>query len=245
LQKAFCLRALTEAEALQYRGFGFRGRIAVIPNGVDFPVRPSPELLLRRYPELQGKRVVLFLGRFHRKKGLDLLIPAWRTVASQSPDAHLLLAGPDSDGTLAEAKSAVAGHGLRSSVTFTGALNGDLKMSALACASGFVLPSRSEGFSAAVLEALASGVPAVITNNCNFHEVATHRCGWVVQQETKEIAAALRQLLDISPSEHESMRINACRLIASKFTWARVAQQMDQLYAWALGGNPPTLVQVL
>ena len=181
LKRAFCLRALTETEALQYRSFGFRGRIAVIPNGVDFPVRHNPELLLSRHPELRGKRVVLFLGRLHRKKGLDLLISAWRTVASQSRDAHLLLAGPDSDGTLAEAKSAVTNHGITSSVTFSGALNDDLKISALACASGFVLPSRSEGFSAAVLEALASGLPAVITSHCNFPDVATQRCGWVVR----------------------------------------------------------------
>ncbi len=93
------------------------------------------------YPQLAGKRIILFLGRLHPKKGLTMLLHAWARSASSFDDAHLVLAGPDFEGTRATLENLVDELGIRHQVTFTGMLTGPLKWGALAAASVFVLPS--------------------------------------------------------------------------------------------------------
>src|ERR1035441_8214471 len=101
-------------------------------------------LFLRKYPSLREKRVVLFLGRIHFKKGLDILIEAWATIAEKWPEARLVLAGPDFEGTRSKIEALAAERGLNERVLFTGMLRDEMKWSALAAAQCFVLPSHSE-----------------------------------------------------------------------------------------------------
>lgn len=244
LRDAACLQALTAVEVEDYRRFGLRNPVAVIPNGVDVPAQATADAFLNRFPEFKDRRLVLFLGRLHPKKGLDILCRAWARIDRSFPDAHVVIAGPDFEGTRPAIEALVDKLNLRRSVTFTGMLDREMKWSALAAAHVFVLPSHSEGFSAATLEALGMGVPAVVTRRCNFPEIAEWHCGAVVEAETRPIEEALDRILSANLGDTLAMRDNARRLIAERYTWAAVGRQISAVYEWILGGRLPANVEI-
>ena len=145
-------------------------RMVVAPNGVDIPERiPKREVLERRFPELKGRRWVLFMSRIHPKKGLDLLLEAWARQKTDAPSGlglglglseHVLvIAGPEEDRGYAEKWKREGGAG----VVWTGELRGEEKWAALGQAEFLVLPSHSENFGIVVAESLAAGRPALTT----------------------------------------------------------------------------------
>lgn len=244
LQRAACLRALTMDEVHDYRRVGLTNPVAVVPTGVDVPPGTTGDLFWETYPNLAGRRIVLFLGRIHQKKGLELLLEAWSRIPQPTDDVHVVVAGPD-DGNLEILKQMVQNLGIEKSVTFAGMLNGEQKWSALRAASVFVLPSYSEGFSVAVLEALAMGLPVIITDQCHFPEVKDHHCGWVIEPEVEQVEQALTEFLRMAPEEAVRMGQFGKELIEKRFRWSVVGKQMADVYAWLLGGPKPATVEIL
>src|SRR5260221_14748247 len=122
MQNAACLRALTLSEVADFRAIGCKGPIAVIPNGISVPDDADAEQFLNFYPHLRGKNIIIFLGRIDRKKGLDILCRAWKGLVARHTDAHLVIAGPDRDGTGEDVKSFLREHALSNSCTLTGYL---------------------------------------------------------------------------------------------------------------------------
>jgi glycosyltransferase involved in cell wall biosynthesis len=244
LNRATCLRALTATEAGNYRAFGLRPPIAVIPNGVMAPDRSDAGEFLKAYPQLSGKRIVLFMGRLHAKKGVNLLVEAWNEVQRVVPDAHLVLAGPD-DGVLqlvpAESRSVLANGG----VTITGMLTGSLKWSAFAASALFVLPSFSEGLSMATLEALWHGVPIMITKGCNFTEAETLDCTFMVQPSVVSLKERLVRVLGLPLDQLQKRGEAGARFVRSRYSWSRAGAQMADVYDWMRGGRPPASVPIL
>ncbi len=238
LQNAACLHALTAAEARNYRDFGCRGPIAVIPNGVDVPSTLSPDLFLEAFPALRGKRAVLFLGRLHKKKGVDLLLRAWARVAPLFPDACLVLAGPAEPARAAELEKLAFRLGISEQVLFTGMLDYPMKWSALASAECFVLPSYSEGLSVATLEAMGAGVPVIVTENCNLPEVAEYGAGWQIAPRLKELVVALERCLSSSGTANRELGKRGAALVRERYSWPTVAAQMAELYTWVQSGTP-------
>ncbi|MGE5645994.1 MAG: glycosyltransferase [Acidobacteriota bacterium] len=222
LNRAACLCALTDAEARDYRAFGLRPPAAVIPNGIE-PVAATPDAFYQRHPELKGRALVLYLGRIHHKKGVDLLARAWRRIEPDFPEARLVIAGPDPDNSVPRLKR------LAPAAVFTGMLDAELKWSALAAASLFVLPSHSEGFSVAVLEALAAALPVVITRQCHFPEVARRQCGVVIEPDETQLEAALRAQLAAPPAARRQAGLRGRALVETRYTWAAIAQQTATL----------------
>ena len=148
----------------------YRVRERVSPLGVNPPSAPSAatrSLLFERFPQLRETQPLLFLGRLHPKKGCDLAIEGFAAVAHQYPVVSLVLAGPDQIGWQKELAHRVQERGLMSRVVFTGMMDGDLKQSALLNADAFILPSHQENFGMAVVEALATGVPVLISDRIN------------------------------------------------------------------------------
>jgi glycosyltransferase involved in cell wall biosynthesis len=242
---AACLHALTRAEALDYRRFGSRSPIAVIPNGVAIPERLDPEPFLDSFPALRGKRLVLFLGRIHFKKGLDILVEAWAEVAKRWPDTQLVLAGPDFEGTRAKIEAMIAERSLTERVLFTGMLRDELKWSALAASECFVLPSYSEGLSVSTLEAMGAGLPVVITEQCNLPDVASYGTGWIIQSNAGELAVILNECLRNSHEMNRQIGLRGRALIQEKYNWPSVAKQMSEVYRWVQGGPAPGSVEIL
>ena len=245
LQGASCLHALTHAEAAEYRSFGCTAPIAVIPNGVRIPAAVSAHKFLVQYPALDGKRIVLFLGRIHFKKGLDLLVRAWKKIILRWPDAHLVLAGPDFEGTRARITALIEQEGLAPHVLFTGMLRDDLKWSALAAAECFVLPSFSEGLSVSVLEAMGVGLPVIVSDRCNLPEVARLEAGWVISASVAPLEAALESLLENSPQSNAQIGERGRDFVHQHYNWSVVADQMNELYRWISGGDIPSSLDLL
>ena len=243
VEGAACLHALTSAEAEDYRRFGSRRPIAVIPNGVHVPAHADAASFLNEFPSLRGKKLVLFLGRIHFKKGLDLLCHAWQTASKRWPEAHLVLAGPDF-GTRASIEALVQSLNLSRRITFTGMLTGDLKWSALKAAQCFVLPSYSEGLSVSTLEALGMGVPVIITEHCHLPEVQQQGCGWVIPANANRLAETLDQFLSSSSNDLLAMSSRARQMVEQSYTWPKVGAQMCDLYRWLEGGPLPNTCKV-
>lgn len=237
VRHATCLHALTVAEAGQYREFGGRGPIAIVPNAVEIPEGRSPEMFLESFPGLRGRRLVLFLGRLHPKKGLDLLAEAWLRVGSQHPDAVLVLAGPDSEGTQAKLEARLGSEIAAGRVVLTGMLSGPMKWSALAAAEYFVLPSFSEGLSMSVLEAMGAGVPVLITHACHMPEVTAVGAGWEIEAAAEPLTGALDHVLTLSAEQNQATGEQGARLVADRYSPSRVAEQMSALYDFALSGR--------
>lgn len=232
LCKASALHALTREEVKQIQNFGVGSPVAVIPNGIDpeeFRELPLREELENSYPELNGKKVVLFLGRIHPKKGLDILTKAFAKIAKGRENISLLIAGPDNEGYQAHVEKLLESKGIINRATFTGMLTGRKKLAALSRADAFVLPSYSEGFTMTILEAMACRLPLVITRQCYFPEVAEIGAGFVVEPDPNQLAKALLKLLDNSKMG-EKMGANGRRLVMESFTWDKIADQMTQLY---------------
>lgn len=150
-----------EAECLQ-----IKAPTHVIPLGLDltpFQCLPDPGLFHQRFPETQGKQNILFLSRLDPKKGVDLLLLAYAKLCANNPNAHLVIAGTGLGAYVEELKNMAGLLTISHRITWTGQVGGNLKLSALAGAALFVLPSYSENFGIALLEAMAAGLPCIST----------------------------------------------------------------------------------
>lgn len=235
MARASCLRALTASEIEDYRSVGLRNRAVLIPNGIEEPPGADPREFLEKYPHLRNRKLLLFLGRLHHKKGADILLEVWSRLRRQYEEWHLVLAGPDEDGAAAALAAMIARTGISGSVTLTGMLSGSLKWAALRAASLFVLPSHSEGFSVAVLEALACGIPVVITRQCHFPEVVPAGCGWECDVNAADISAALSQALGGSAEDLAGMGKRGRELAAGRYSWASVGRATADMLDSVLG----------
>lgn len=242
LSRSSCLRALSEQEAADYRGFGLRNPIAVVPNGIKALDRIDSSAILSRFPQLHGKQVVLFLGRVHHKKGILNLLESWQHVMRRHPDAHLLIAGAEFEEAGIHAREIIARNSLSQTVTFAGVLNGPTKLGALSLARAFCLPSYSEGMSIAVLEALSIGLPVVITKACNVDGVTEAGAGYVTSNQPAQLTCTLNRLLSLASSEWSTMSQAAGRLARTRYDWSVIGSTMQSVYEWVLGGSKPACV---
>ncbi len=241
LQRAAWLHALTSAEADDYRRFGCTGPIAIIPNAVKAPSEIDVNLLETLFPQTAGKRVVLFLGRLHVKKGVELLLQAWAALRGEHPNTVLVLSGPGEAEYVGALQARAIGLGIQNQVVFTGMLDVPAKWSALRRAHVFVLASYSEGLSVATLEALSAGTPVIVSESCHMAEVVDEDCGWLIRTDVGALTSALRNSLESSSTEQLARSGNARRLATSRYSWNAVGAQMAELYTCVLGGGRPSL----
>lgn len=245
LQQASCIVVNNVTEIEGIRQYGLQNPIAVIPNGVhlpDFDPPASPEPFLTRFPETTGKRLALFMARIHEKKGLAHLLPAFAHAVTSNPDWHLVIAGPDG-GYLNQAQALVEQFDIQPHVTFTGALQGELKASARSAAQVFLQPSFSEGFSMSIIEALACRLPVLLTPGCNFPESVTAGTAISVEPTVKDCTRGLHDFLSRTPTELRAMGERGRSLIESHYQWDAVAQDTLRLYRWLInGGSAPEFV---
>ena len=238
LREAVCFHALTDREAWCIRKFGLTNPIAIVPNGVAGSQRSAgPDAAAGQdwAQRLGGKKLIVFLGRMHPIKGLDILLDAWRRIAGEFTDWHLVLAGPDEDGYLAALESQVQAADLSDRVSFPGGLYGSDKDSLLAAADLFVLPSRSEGMSVALLEAMAAGLPVVITKSCNFPAAEDSGAGFAVDPDVESLTARLAKMLKTPDDRRSEMGDCGASLVHSTYSWDSVAREMLEVYRWVLG----------
>lgn len=233
LRRAALLHYTTEEEMRLAAPYAQGAPGAVVPLGIEwseYERLPPQERFFARHPEARGKRIVLFLSRLHEKKGLDILAAAFGRIAGKFPDAHLVLAGPE-DGITKRLKGWLQEAGITGRTSFTGMIGGEDKRAALAAASVFALPSYSENFGIAVLEAMAAGLPVAISDRVNlWREVAGSEAGIVTPCDPDAFAGALERLLR-DPAAARRMGEAGRSLAREKFAWPRVAVALERLYA--------------
>jgi glycosyltransferase involved in cell wall biosynthesis len=214
---------------------GFRQPIVIIPNGIDVPSRGK---------ERAGSRSVLYIGRLHPKKGLEMLLTAWARLETAHPDWTLTIAGPDNDGYERRVREMSDRLHLRSLRLF-GPVYGEAKWDLYRSADVFVLPTHSENFGIAVAEALAAGLPAVVTRGAPWSRLASRNAGWWVQTSVEGIYGGLHQAMNKSSSELEEMGRRGRQWMLDEFSWSHLAGQMSETYRWLVGaGSRPASVAI-
>jgi len=224
--------ALSEAELAEAKGmwrrFGIRQRptqFSVIPNGVDLDTCNWADRAadFRAQYSLDEAPVALFMGRLHTRKGVDVLIKAFK--AADVDGARLLIVGPD-DGMLSTLKS-LAGGDRR--IIFTGYLTGEARLGALAAGDIFALPATGEGQPIAALEALAAGMPVLLSPGCNLEAAGAYGAAYVVEATVDAFAEKMRALL-VDAGLRGRMGARARRLAEERYSWDRIAQRLEDLY---------------
>jgi glycosyltransferase involved in cell wall biosynthesis len=185
---------------------------------------------LLKFPKLRERKLILFLGRIHPKKGLDLLIKAFARRAPDLQEFDLLIAGPDQVGLVVQLMKIATQLGIEKRIHWAGMLTGDEKWGAFRAASFFVLPSHQENFGIAVVEAMALGVPVLITKNVNiWQEVQRSKCGCVVADNVDDISRGLDFFFALSPDQMQCLRQNARSCFEERFDLEKNALEVVQV----------------
>ncbi|MGO9312921.1 MAG: glycosyltransferase [Syntrophobacteraceae bacterium] len=231
-----CFHATAESEFEDIRRMGFRQPACVIPNGIDIPppkLRPHTDA-----------RTLLFLGRIHPVKGVDMLLRAWAAVEPRFPEWELRIAGPNNNGYLPKMQSLAEELGLKR-VVFCGPLYGDTKQAAYREAELFVLPTHSENFGITVAESLAAGTPAIVTKGAPWSSLERNRAGWWIDIGVDPLVACLEEAMSQSRSELINRGRFGREWMVRDYSWARIGQMTHLTYRWLLfGGETPAWVRL-
>lgn len=240
LRTAACLHALCQSEAEAMRQYGLTNPIAIIPNGIDIPssdaIPASTEpAWSNRVPS--DKKVLLFLGRIHPKKGLASLIEGWSRSQADIKDWCLVIAGWDENGHRTQLETHVKAKGLEETVLFVGSQLGKDKTASYARADAFVLPSLSEGLPMSVLEAWSYRLPVLMTPQCNLPEGFRANAALSFEPTPEGNRQVLQKLGGLSQNQLSVLGTNGYQLVQEKFTWEKVSEQMAEVYEWVLTGK--------
>lgn len=234
LKHAAAIHYTCEDEANKTQAFlSLKNLPIIIPNGVELPKLCSPPDkggLTIRYPYLKDKKVILFLGRINWKKGLDILIEGFAKLFRDRQDVHLLIAGSDEEGYATRVKKWIRNYRIDSGVTFTGILNGKDKLEAYSKSDIFVLPSYSENFGLSVVEAMALGLPVVISNKVGISkEIAINKAGIVVDTNAGSLYRGMKLLLEDTHLK-EATIINGKKMAEENYSIDKIADKMIEAF---------------
>jgi glycosyltransferase involved in cell wall biosynthesis len=194
------------------------------------------EAFFQRFPHLRGKRLLLFLSRIHPKKGCDLAIRAFSAVLARRPDWHLVVAGPDQVGLRPALAEIAEESGVSARITWAGMLTGDAKSGAFRAAEVFLLPSHQENFGIAVSEALAHGLPVLISNKVNiWREVQADEGGLVGEDDLAGTCELLRTWETMPESQKGLMREAALKCFCSRFEIGLAAKSLMDVLSNIVG----------
>jgi glycosyltransferase involved in cell wall biosynthesis len=231
----------------------------VIPLPVKPAAKGDQERFLDRYPKLRGRKIILFLSRIDRKKGIELLFDAFAMVRQKNKDVALIIAGEGEESYVRELQeharrvlettgpqttgprttdrqqkvsgqwSAVSGQGA-SEVIWTGHLSGEMKVAALAAADVFVLPSASENFGIAAAESLAADVPTIVSEEVALSsDIRKYDAGVVVKRDVQQLADAIGDLLS-NKEKAATLVANGRRLVEERYSPEAVGKALHELY---------------
>lgn len=211
----------------------YKVREVVTAFGVENPPSNGEQLaanFIAKYPQLQSKRIVLFLSRIHEKKGCDLLIEAFAKVAQRDKNLLLVMAGPDQTGLVSKLKAQAEILGIAHRILWPGMLEGSMKWGAFYAAEVFCLPSHQENFGIVVAEALACGKPVLISNKVNiWREIEEEGAGMVAEDTLAGTVQNLERWLAMSQPEFDAMKARTQSCFANHFHVQRAAEQLLEI----------------
>lgn len=231
LKDASKVIALTKTEAEQYKKMGVdENKIEIVPNGIDlskFGNLPDKGIFRQKYGIKSNEKVVLFLGRLHRIKGVDLLVEAFSDLVTKTEGVKLVIVGPD-DGFLSTLKAQIEDLKIADKILFTGPLYEMDKLESYVDADVYVLPSVYETFPVTVLEACACGMPVIVTDRCGIADIVDE-VGYVVEYDKDQLQDAIIKVLGdeglISKLGEESKK-----LVKKEFGWDKIVRKIEGIY---------------
>ena len=237
-----CYHALSEAEFEAIRNHGINKPVAIIPNGVTMPTS------IKEYRAIDQKKHLLFLGRLHPKKGVDMLIEAIAEIKKSNPklleDWVVDIVGWDQDNYFKKLKAIVDNNGLSTDIKFHGGLFGEAKEKMYATANAYILPSHGEGLPMTVLEAWSWGLPVIMTPQCNIPEGFLSEAAIKIDNNKDSVKIGILTLLSMHTHDQKKMGFNGKQLVEKSFTWELSALKMQELYRWLNeGGMKPPFVK--
>ena len=242
LRDASKVIALSEVEAEQYRRMGVpEEKIAIIPNGIDlseYAELPPKGAFKKKFNVPEDKKIILYLGRIHKIKGIDLLVRAYAHLKNETnvKGVILVIAGPDS-GYLKEVKSLVQGLDVSNSVLFTGPLYGRDKISAYVDSEVYVLPSRYEAFPMSVLEAYACGKPVIASKVGGVMDLVIEGVTGLLFEpgDVTQLAKSIFLLLD-NHEKAEDMGMKGKQFVKENFSIEKVVEKLEKVYEEVVEG---------
>jgi glycosyltransferase involved in cell wall biosynthesis len=228
--------ATSEMEQQELLADGVQSKKLVIRyNGIDrkmFDSLPERGSFRKKWGIGEAEPLLLFLGRLIPRKGADILIDAFAKACPQA--GRLVIAGPEGEAGYANFLSKRAREaGIESRVMFTGPLYDEAKAAALADADIFVLPSKYENFANSAAEAMACGIPVIITDTCGIRSLVEGRAGLVISAELQPLVAAISTLIHDRALYEKFQR--GSRAVAAELGWDRLSEQMEGYYARVVG----------
>jgi glycosyltransferase involved in cell wall biosynthesis len=235
LNNAAAIHFTAQAEQDVAAPLGINTGAIIEPNGIDFKEYddlPDPVVFRRACPQLGDRPYMLFMSRLHHKKGLDLLLPAY---AGLETDTALVIAGPGDPEYINSLEQKVSELGAGNRVIFAGMVQGEAKLSALAGAELFVLCSYQENFGIVVAESLAAGTPVVISDQVNIHDaISEARVGGVVPTDTDALRDELARWLK-DPQMRSEAAARAKPFVRDKYDWNSIAERWAGHYGRLAG----------
>jgi glycosyltransferase involved in cell wall biosynthesis len=228
-----------EAEELVAGGLP-RARVVLRRNGVEVPASwPERGTFRKAHGISDDVKLVLFLGRLSVKKSPDLLLQSFGELIKRSAGMPLLLvfAGPDEGGVQARLDQMATQLGVRPKVQFVGPIFGDAKWAAYRDADVFVLPSQNENFGNTAAEAVATGTPVIVTEQCGIAPLIADEAGLVVRHDTVALSSALERIL--SEAELRSRLAAGCAAVTSRLGWDEPVHDMEALYGTLASRQAP------
>jgi glycosyltransferase involved in cell wall biosynthesis len=235
LRDAAAVIFTSEQERLEARKsfWLYRCREKVSPLGLETPPPippPAREMFVAKFPQIRNTRILLFLGRLHPKKGCDILIEALSRNRDLENVVSVVLAGPDQIGWAQQLRARVARLEIAPRIVFAGMLDGEMKQGALASAEAFILPSHQENFGMAVAEALAAGLPVLISDRVNiWREIDADRAGYVESDDIAGTTRLIQRWIATPAAEREAMGRNARSCFERRFEIERAVDSLLQI----------------
>ena len=230
LYDAKCVFALTEVEKEQYQKMGIKNeKIEIVPLGInlnEYDNLPQSGLFKSKYNIGENEKIILFLGRIHEIKGLDLLIKSFNEI--QNDNVKLAIVGGDY-GYKEYLNTLINDNGLNEKVIFPGVLTGSDKIEALIDCDIFVMPSRYESFTTSGLEAMACNKPLILTKNNHIHTWVEDNVGLTCDFDVDDLARCMSTLLN-DESLCKQFGKKGRKLIEEKYDWDKVINQIDKIY---------------
>jgi glycosyltransferase involved in cell wall biosynthesis len=224
------LIALSSIEAEQYKCAGVpTEKIAIIPNGLELSEDdlPTKGVFRRKFGIGDDEKIILYLGRIHKIKGIDILVKAFKKVIEEVDNVKLVVVGPD-DGYLRELKSEIKSLQIENKILIPGPLYGIDKLEAYVDADVYVLPSRYEIWGMTVLESIACQTPVIVTENCGTADYVRDKAGLVVQANFNQLSKALLEML--LDTEKHSIFAKNCRIVLQEFNILATVSKLEKIY---------------
>jgi len=240
LRSASRVIATAESEKYGLLTYNVGTPVEVVPIGIDthdIEAANRDETLLRRLGVPPGKKVLLYLSRLAPIKGLDMLADAWMRLKEFHDDWHLLIVGDDTQGFSETIKRQYAEWITDGSASLPGPVYGPDKFKLLKSADAFVLPTRSENFGIAVLEALAAGMPVVCTKGAPWGVIAQEGAGRWVDVSVDALEQGLCDVMSSDRVEFAKMGDAGRRIASRDYSWHGVTRRLLDVYDEVLSGG--------